>query len=306
MSVIQLLHACKKGNLEKVKYLVEENKTNICAIGKFSTNAISTACKFNNYEVLVYLVEKTEDHIGKYVTSYAKYGLLYLASFHHDGKIFSYLIENTHLKEYLKEYLTSEEEDINWFSPSINAIKNDNLTVVKYLHKNGHDFDRIIKTPNCSYTECSMIDFSYERKSIEVYKYLLMSCLNFDKIYNKTNTRILNFACVMKMKECVEFILKNGFILNEKMEQISELIYDIIKPKNKSPKEMKIHHGILYAEKNPLHCAVIGNSIEIVKILIENGCDIYQKDGFNFTPFKYAVYFNRHEIKKLLIYHKAV
>lgn len=142
----------------------------------------------------------------------------------------------------------------------------------------------------------SLLDLFDENRDLELASFLIKNkFVNVNIMDNDGNT-YLNNACSEKDSDKIFFLLENGADVNQKNKDgITPLMnYIISKPTDDYIIDVLVKYGAKINEQDnegntALHYAIIhGNSMRIIKCLLNNGSDRSIENKYGMTPMDYA------------------
>ncbi|KAH0793308.1 ankyrin repeat protein [Histomonas meleagridis] len=285
-----LLHmTAKEGDLQIMKYLIEELKINKEAKDVEDWTTLHIACHYGNLQVIKYLVEEQKVNIN----AKNKYHEIpfHFSCGYGDLEVVKYL--------YDKGADINAVEDRGYPSAFF-AVQNGKLNILQYLIEKGFD---IYYSSNDKVT----ILHVSARKSFPCLKYLIESCngdLNLKDIDGKG---LLHFACLGGNLENVKYLIEvHKFNKEEKTnEQLTPLHFaciggnfDVVKYLMELPvdKEAKDKWGW-----TPFFFACQNGNLDVVKYMIDNQNVMYNiTDADGIKPIMVAVQFKKFEVAEYI------
>lgn len=163
-----------------------------------------------------------------------------------------------------------------------NAIRVNNLNMVKLLINNGIDINQIPKNSSSDYNGKSPLYLSVEKQNTDVIKLLLLNNANINIDADKKS------------------ILYNALISYKKYSSEAEKnSLNIIKLLLNAGVDIDIRDS--FGGNTPLIYAIEKKYTEVVKLLIEYGADVNYENKKGKKPLNYAISSGKNEIIKLLV-----
>ena len=188
----EILRACRRGDLKKVKFLVEEKGVSIDITDECQETLLMIACRTGNVQITGYLLDKGADINVYYAYESGKNPLTYACS-KGDLELVKCLVErlkDINVKDYFRK------------SPLVRAFENGNLDIAEYLIEHGADISNIVEDMREDVTE----------------EYPLIRCIK--AIYEKDMGRLTD------LKEFFEAYWRKYNIINVRTK--SERVYERI------------------------------------------------------------------------------
>ena len=289
--------ACKKNQLEIVKFLTSKPECNREAEDKYGNRPLHIAYMFSdNVELVKYLVKEAGCDIN--AKGQSDYTSLHWACYKNQLEIVKFLTS--------KPECNREAEDKYGNRPlHIAYMFSDNVELVKYLVKEaGCDINA--KGEN-DYTS---LHFACKKNQLEIVKFLTSKPECNCEAEDKYGNRPLHIAYMFSDNvELVKYLVKEaGCDINAKGENDYTSLHfackknqlEIVKFLTSKPecnREAEDKYG-----NRPLHIAyMFSGNVELVKYLVkEAGCDINAKGQSDYTSLHWACYKNQLEIVKFL------
>lgn len=247
-----LFQAVSGGNLEVVKYLIEQQKYDINVKDDSGYTPLQEASRVGKLEIVKYLIEHGCDKSVK-----DKHGRppLHEAAYGGNLEIVKYLIDQGCDKN------VKNDEGITLLHC---AATGGNLELVKYLiEQHGHGYNKNVKD-KYGRTPFHNAATNYSN-NVEVVKYLIKQGCDIDFIDNLGITPLCFALCNSRLGIAKYLIEEQRCDINIKYGDRTLL-----------------HWAIMYFEKER------NKTLEIVKCLIEHGCDKNVKDKDGKTPLDLA------------------
>lgn len=248
-----LMHAILHSSPEIVKYLIQNN-ANIHDKNTFGFTPLLIACDKKRWDIAKYLLNNNANINDEDINGYTP--LMVSAekgTFNNEFCFCKYLIDN---------------------NANINHISKNNKTLVDCVTPNIINFlfdnNYYIKITDCNTLLYKCIKFKLINNAIKLIK-------TKDCDLNNSKRSVLHIACHMKMYNIVELLIKNNVDVNLVDElKVSPLhivcrnnTFKIVELLLKSDADINMHN---YRHKTPIYYS---NNIEIKKLLISNGANIY-------------------------------
>ena len=272
-----LLKASEKGDLEGVKFLIE-NGADVNAKGCCDYTPLHEAAEKGHLEVVKYLISKGADVNAKSTGVFTSgYTPLHMAAGGGYLEVVKYLVSNGVDVNAKGEYGDT---------PLHEAAEKGHLEVVKYLVKNGADVNAKNEDGD------TPLYYAAYKGHLEVVKYLISKgavvnakgCCDYTPLHKAAEKGHL---------EVVKYLVSNGVDVNAKGEygdtplhEAAEYGYlEVVKylVKNGADVNARGKNG-----ETPLHKVAEKGNLEIVKYLVENGADVNIKDNEGKTPLDIA------------------
>ncbi|RXG55009.1 putative ankyrin repeat protein [Armadillidium vulgare] len=281
-----LCHAAEDGNLEAVKFLVENKGTDdkiYC-----SKSLMHCAVQGNNLEVVKFLVEEK----GVSFNSSNLRGVLPI----------HYASERSNLD--IVKFLVEKGADFNSIDntrrTSVHyAAKQSNSSIVEFFVERGADFmarDDDLETP---------LHYAAEGGNLDVVRFLVEKGADINSTA-KGGIVPLHYAAEGGNLNVVEFLLEEGadFCSMDNCDRTS--VHYAAKQSNSSIIEFFVEEGDDFMAqdsdlKTPLHYAAKGGNLDVVKFLVEKGADVNSTDRDGRTPLHCAARIGSLSIVRFLI-----
>ncbi len=289
--------AAKHGNVELVKYFIEDKKVSVESKDRSNQTPLYYAAYGNQVEMLEYLLNKGANLYATIETSGGEKTALHNAISPESVDAILYLNEkglDVDSKKYKSTVLSATYYNAPksleallklGANPNIEDKKGKpalyiasgfgNIEIVKVLVKNGANLNK-------SYRKTTPLMHAIYSYKLETAKFLLKSGANVNAA-NSQGDRAIHLASIKNDPELINLLIEKGANVNEKGTY----------------------------EMTPIYGAISSNNLEIAKILIANGAKVnvalkfnkegYYKDVFNgATPLMMAVS-TQYDLVKLLV-----
>ena len=265
-----LFAACKAGNYKMVKLLVEKG-ANVSAVNKNNETPLFAACRKGDLEIVEFLVEK-----GANVFAVNKEGKNVI-------ECMGYMYGNgVNVERFLNETIEQKKRDIY---EQIKQIINsgDGYNTIKQIISDIKDNKHIQDIMEFVDANNETLLFAACRKGdLEIVKFLVENGANvFAK--NRENKNVFNVADNDDVKKyivhyMIHKCIHSNNVTNMKTildnNRIKEYIPSVFQMQNKDSETL-------------LFEACRQGNIEIVKLLVENGADVFARNGDNKSPLEY-------------------
>ena len=285
-NITRTLFACKNGNDDILKYLLDNNAEYKAKIG-FNQNPLIAAIKSNSLECVKILLERGAD------PNTCENKMCCLA--------YACSIPNIEIVKALIEYgAFVNGVDKNTTKPIVIAAENGFLDIVKYLIESGADFD---DTPSNS--NLSPLTAACKNDHVKVVEYLLSIGVNPTDAHEPQALPI-NIAKKYQSSQVLSLLLEDS---NTETTSISQLLLDAIQKRDtytiKALVDKKFKFGYMDSQKRTaLHYAAETNR-EIVEYMINHGFEVNAADEKGVTPLHLAISKNNYECTRVLLEHNA-
>lgn len=182
------------------------------------------------------------------------------------------------------------------------AIKSDNLNIVKYLCENS-DIDLEAASINVG----TSLIYATLTSTPAILKTLINHGADVNKTFTVHGLNSLMLAIYNNKKEQSMILAENGICpLHTDAKKWNALHYAaLFKGSTELIKKLVEigcdKNGITREGMTPLHHAVISGSVDIVNMLVEMKADVHRIDENGLTPLHYAAYQGHREILKILL-----
>ena len=290
-----LIVAASVGNLNVVKYLVEENTLDIDTKNEYNDTPLTIAVRRDHLNVVRYLTDKGADIHSSTVEG----SCLVTAVFRGHLDIVKHLIgcgADVNFKE-------MPQHNIYCKTPLIAAVEFGYLQIVKELHENGAEVNF---RSNCRY---SPLFVACRENRIEIIKYLIdaKADVNLGCEYDDMP---LIVAAEKGYYDVVRLILEEGGNVNVQNERQLTALHVAADNGHLTMVKLLIEKGanVKMTTKTgatPLHYAAESGHIDVVKSLITLDADVNARNEGNYTPVHYAARWGNLEVIKLLVENKG-
>ena len=272
-----LHHACNKGKLELVQYLVENYPDMLYISDKTGQSPFLLTGFSGSVELVKYLISKGCDMYDKTIS-----GRTVLHHACQEGKIelVQYLVENN------PDMLTISDKTGQ--SPFLLTGFSGSVELVKYLISKGCDvYEKDNKEETVLHNAC-------KKGKLVLVQYIVDNCPDMLSISNETGQSPFLQAGFCGSVELIKYLISRGCdvyetdIKEETVLHIAckkgelELVQDLVE---NYPDMLTI---IDKTGQSPFLDAGFSGSVELVKYLISKGCDVYDKDSDGWTLLHYA------------------
>jgi ankyrin repeat protein len=303
-----LLHAAaEKGYFSLAKQVLEagvpvDKKT------KEGKTPLYYAIKNNQYEMVQYLTEKGAElssDLKQYATDDRILALFSKSETGNNSEVSDKpetSDKSVPTVEETKPKTNVDEEVI------FNYIKNGELINIFMLSEKGKDIS------NFYYNNEPAVCIAVRFERFEILKYLVheFDCKKMVNTANKRNA--LHYAVIYYNRNIVQFLIDNGFPVNEKDSEgntplhyaVSNLLKDCagVLLRNKADP-----NALNNNKQNALHLAIKNDNAELVALLLKNGANVNQQDNDGNTPLHYCSMFsfdNKALMKELYKYEDII
>ena len=178
-----------------------------------------------------------------------------------------------------------ENNELKQIRPLQCAVESGSVEIVTFMHENGAKFGNDSRSEFFKYLNDfeRMFCFAAAYGKIKILKHLLNNGTN------SINCLGLNGAMAINGPKALYEAAQNGF------EESVKLLIEC-------GTEFKSFQTVF----TPIHIASRNGHLSVIKILIDNGVDFDQRDGFDESPLKIACYQGHYESAKMLIQNGAV
>ena len=296
-----LTKAIEKGNLEIVKYLVE-NGADIK--DNDSNTALTVASRNGNLEVVKYLVENGADINDK--DNYGDTALM-VASWNGNLEVVKYLVENgadidenSHGKTALM--IASEKDNEDKDDLEKERMMRMKIEMMRASLMNGAD----INAKN--YDDWTAGPFRYgELSYYEIIKYLVENGADINIKYNNGST-VLMKASKSGNYEIVKLLIENGADINDKDNDGNTALMSAFSGNYFSRDRLEIVKYLIKSGADINYNLILASgdgNLRAVKFLVENGADVNAKDNEGNTALSLAkeaslLYFGVEEINEII------
>ena len=257
-------------NLEVVKYLVEQGADLYCQ-NKDGSTALELAVSYSSKcDLAKYLFEQSAD-----VNSKINFQALLPVALAQD--------DDYHIKYFVKHGANVNEMDTNGDTPLHLAILSNNLHIVKYLVENGSDVN------GRNAVGQTALHLSASQGEFEIFRYLVKNGSNVNGRDADGNT-VLHTAVVNSCLDIVMHLVEQGANVNSKNNNgktilhvaeesnvLGILKYLIQQGADISKKSMVDDHSLGI---NILKMAIVQNSVDLAKVLIEKNVNVKNSGEF--------------------------
>lgn len=303
-----LLHAAaEKGYLSLAKQVLEagvpiDKKT------KEGKTPLFYAIKNNQYEMVQYLTERGAE-LSSDLKQYATDDRIIALFGKSDADKKAETSNNSETSDKSVPIVEETKPKANVDEEVVyNYIKNGELINIFKLSEKGIDISDFY------YNDEPAVCIAVRYERIEILKYLVHE-YDCKKLVNKANKRnALHYAVIYYNSKIVNFLLDNGFPVNEKDSDgntplhyaVSNVLKDCVKVLlyNKADPNLLNNN-----KQNALHLAIKNDNAELVSLLLKNGANINQQDNDGNTPLHYCSMFsfdNRALMKELYKYEDII
>ncbi|SYZ72134.1 hypothetical protein TRIP_C20249 [Candidatus Zixiibacteriota bacterium] len=284
------------GHLEVVKLLIAKGaKVNVA--NRYGFIPLLSAAAGGNTEIVAALIEAGGDTSARITDG----GLnaLQLAAY------------NGHLGT--AQYLISKGFDLNQKTETGEtflhaAVMTDSVNVVKFALDNGIDPNATNNMGETPLHQAVMSVFwqALTPEKTDMIKLLLGRGAKINARHNRGDTP-LSRAIMSGNSQVVQLLLESGADVNnindDGMTPLASAIKDsyleiagLLLDKGAMTETREIHYGL-----TPLHLAVLGGNLDIVKVLIDRVKDVNAKDNSGMTPLDYANNYGHRQVADILI-----
>ena len=259
------LHAaCASGNLDLVKYLIDECKCDPHSQNEDRLTPFHTACKEGQMTIAEYLIGKKLHHL--FVKTKKKQSCLHLACYSGNKKLVEYISS-----KFFK--CIDEVRDSNGFSPLHVACQQGHKELVQFLTQ--------IKHCDLNSVTCdglSSLHVAISVGKLDIIKYILKYESEGFTLFKKIQQLIYSLPI-----NC--YVKSNSNTLVHIAAEFGQLkVVKYFLQTCKYDPNVRETNGVV-----PLHLAAYGGHFSIVKFLIEEiKCDKQFRDTFSNTPLHYA------------------
>ena len=283
-----LLKAAELGNLEIVRYLVE-NGIDINTKDKYNRTPLYMAIKGDNIEIVKYLINE----MGVDASSL-------------DYETLSDVVDNNNLE--MLEFLTKRGAKLTVQNNDGNTLlhktaENGNFGFFEYLNKRGNirNIANNIKD--------TLLYMAVMGDNVEIVKYFVDHGADLNVKDELLGTPLF-MAVENNNINIVQYLVNNGANINAKDKSSNTPLLIAAKNGNLDILKYLINNGANINIKNKfynasLHMAAKSDNVEVVRYLVSLGADINMKNKFHNTPLHIAVKYGNVDVIKYLIGHGA-
>lgn len=277
-----LNNACISGNLDIVKYLIENGAIkSISKTNYLGRSTVSAACENNNLELLKYVCENTCRELGQpdalsLINQADNKGIspLFIALYFCDHEIITYLIDHGAIND---TKITSAcraccKNNFTFLKKIINNLQTQNYTSEQISELFINKADKLENTP---------ILWACQNNNLKMVKYLIKnSALDSINKVNAFGEAPILWACKNNNLEMVEYLVESGALdsINLTEEDGFTTIYEACFNNNLKMLKYLIEKGANkeylnktgYLGNTPLYYACQNNNLEMVKYLFKN------------------------------------
>lgn len=309
----EIIEATKNNDSQKIRLIVKKDSASVKSIDLFNSTALHYASEKGNIEIVKYLIDngadvKAMDVHGDIPMIYAaKAGHLELVKFfieegggtnqcdYHGRSILHAACRTGNLE--LVSYLVENGADFNsrdqWGSSAVNAaIWGRNLNVIKYLIEKDAD-------PN------SALVLAAQTGQTEILKYFIEEDVDINS-HDDLGRTALFWTVFTGNQGLVDLLLSYGKNIKLADDQGITMIHVAAKQGNSAMVKYLYDKGleinaIDYSGRTALHWAMQSGNIDVLKTLLELGADINMKDNIGRTAIQCAAISGNQNMLEFLI-----